>query len=183
MSAPSLSAPTVTPVRAKPLVQKYATALTAALFAVVGGSGAVMFFGLLHGELKEAHEWLGLAFVLAAVLHLVRNGRAFVTLARKARTQVLAGAAVLALGLFVVLSAPPGGGGNPMRATLAAVQRAPLPAVAAVLDLSMPDLTARLAAAGVTLDESEAPLTTLAAISAGQGIEAPRLLAALTRAP
>jgi hypothetical protein len=47
-------------------------AVLAITFLAVGITGLMMFFRI-HGPIREVHEWMGLLFVLAAVLHLFLN--------------------------------------------------------------------------------------------------------------
>ncbi len=54
-----------------------ATTLATATFAVVGVSGVLLFLGVRGGALKEAHEWIGLAMVVATALHIFANFSAF----------------------------------------------------------------------------------------------------------
>ena len=155
------------------LIKKYATA---ALFAVIGGTGVLLFFHIGDSFIMGAHEWLGLAFVAAVGLHIARNWRAFVNLVKKRRAQAAMALSALTLGAFVLSAGP--GGGNPMKAFVDASLDAPLPAVAAVLEIPMTTLKARLATAGVTVGDETA---TLGDIAAAQGVEPPRLFAALMR--
>ena len=55
------------------LLKKYSTPLTAATAIVVCVTGVMMFFHLYKGEVQAMHEWLGMGFVVAAVLHLLRH--------------------------------------------------------------------------------------------------------------
>ena len=50
-----------------------ATSLTTALFLVIGISGIMIYFDLFKGNVKDLHEILGLAFVIAVIFHLFFN--------------------------------------------------------------------------------------------------------------
>ena len=50
---------------------------TVATFAVMAVSGAALFFGLRGGNLKLIHEYVGAAMIIACVLHIIVNFRAF----------------------------------------------------------------------------------------------------------
>lgn len=54
-------------------IKNYATSLTTLIFLVVGTSGVMLFFHLGESYVKELHEILGLAFVVAAFLHVYTN--------------------------------------------------------------------------------------------------------------
>ena len=71
------------------IIARYATVVTTATFLVTGVTGVLMFYHLGGPYLRTAHDWLGMAFVVAAAFHVVRNWRALVKLMRKPRTQVV----------------------------------------------------------------------------------------------
>ncbi|MCR8696210.1 MULTISPECIES: DUF4405 domain-containing protein [Campylobacter] len=50
-----------------------ATTATIATFAIVGVTGVFMFFNLKSYGIKIAHEYIGMAMVIACVLHIFAN--------------------------------------------------------------------------------------------------------------
>lgn len=58
-------------------IRNWATPLATATMLAVGVSGVMMFFKVGERQVKELHEWFGIALVLAVVLHVVRNWSAF----------------------------------------------------------------------------------------------------------
>ncbi len=48
-----------------------ATSSTTVVFFIVGLSGVMLYFKIFDSQVKELHEILGLAFVAAAVLHVL----------------------------------------------------------------------------------------------------------------
>ncbi len=144
-------------------IQKYATPLATALFAVVGVSGVLVFFHLGGGSLKGLHEWLGLAFVAAALLHVARNWNGFVKIVKTRRTQVLIGLTGIATAAFLMISGQ--GGGNPMKAFVFAAAEAPLPQVAQVLNVPTDRLLADLKAQGFTVTDPTQSLAQIAKAS------------------
>ena len=50
-----------------------ATTATIATFFIVGATGVFMFFGLKNYGIKTIHEYVGIAMVLACVLHIFAN--------------------------------------------------------------------------------------------------------------
>ena len=46
-------------------------------FALVALSGVGLFFRIRAGLIKTAHEWIGLAMVIATFVHIVANWRGF----------------------------------------------------------------------------------------------------------
>ncbi|MFT3848398.1 MAG: DUF4405 domain-containing protein [Propionivibrio sp.] len=130
------------------LLKKYSTPLIAATAIVVCATGAMMFFHLYKGQVQAMHEWLGMGFVVAAVLHLLRHRHPLGRLMLQRQTHLL-----LALMLLISLAfLYPSSGerkGNPMRATINAVLHAPVKDLAPVVGVTSVELAARLADAGV----------------------------------
>lgn len=58
------------------LNRKYVTPLIALIFLVVGISGLCMFFHLFDGYTEVVHEYLGVAFFVAAICHAIINWNA-----------------------------------------------------------------------------------------------------------
>jgi hypothetical protein len=158
-------------------IQRYATAATASLFLVTGVSGVLMFFHVGGKMFTSLHEWLGLLFLAAAALHLVRNGRGMVKLMKTARARVLFGMTGVAAVAFIAASTV-SAASNPFVDLARAVEKAPIAAVAPVLGVSVEDLAVRLRGAGVDVTGAD---QTFAELAAGQGVTLPRLLAAAVR--
>lgn len=155
-------------------IQRYATAATAALFLVTGVSGVFMFFHVGGKMFTSLHEWLGLLFVAAAALHLLRNGRGLVKVVKTTRARVLFGLVGAAAMAFVATSTG-SSAGNPAFALVRAVEKAPIAAVAPMLGVTVEDLAVRLRGAGINVTGAE---QTFAELAADQGVESQRLLAA-----
>ena len=130
------------------MLKKYATQLTAALAIVVCITGIMMFFKWYKGEVEAMHEWLGMGFVVAVVLHLLRHRNALGMMLAQHRTRLIL--AVTALIAAVFLVAAPAKGSNPVKQTVGAVLRAPLGDVAPVLGISPQEAIARLEDIGIT---------------------------------
>lgn len=150
------------------VLRRYATQATAALSAVVAISGVMMFFHIAKGEVEALHEWLGLAFVVIAALHVFRHRHGFGLMLGQTRMRVLFAAAALVAAGFVALTPPKAG--NPFRQTTQIVLQAPLTNVAPLVGVSAQDLAARLNAA----DTSQS----IDAIARAQGADPVALLQA-----
>lgn len=99
----------------KGFVARYATAATIATFLVVAITGVLLFYHIGGPYLRTAHDWLGMAFVVAAIFHVVRNWNGCVKLLKQPRTQVvllLVAATTAACVLGDSLSAGTYGGGK-----------------------------------------------------------------------
>lgn len=90
-------------------IKRYATVATIATFLIVGITGVLLFYHIGDRYLRSAHEWLGMAFVIASIFHLARHSRAFTSLMKEPRTQVAILLATAITVLFVV-TAPLGPG-------------------------------------------------------------------------
>lgn len=55
----------------------FGTSATIITFALIALSGVGLFFGVRAGVIKTAHEWIGLAMVIATLAHIVANWRGF----------------------------------------------------------------------------------------------------------
>ncbi|BAP55923.1 hypothetical protein THII_1626 [Thioploca ingrica] len=142
-------------------LKKLATPLAMALFMVIAVSGTMMFFHVGEGLVRELHEWLGIAFVAAATLHVYRNWLSF----KKYFQQRLLGA-VLALTVVITLAfvAPAGllGQRDGIRLIVEAVTTAPLQQIAPVLGTSYEDMRARFAEQGIVIDNPSISLREVA---------------------
>ena len=154
-------------------IKKYATAATIGLFAVVGVSGILIFFHLGSGALMGLHEWLGLAFVAASTAHVARNWKGFLKIVKgKPGQAAVALAGVVTAGF--IFAAP--SGGNPMKAFVMASANAPLGEIAAVADVPLADLAAKLKDQGFVVPR---PNDSPAQIAKTSGRELPEVYAVL----
>ncbi len=129
------------------LLKRYATQLTSVLGLVVCITGIMMFFRWYKGEVEAMHEWLGLAFVAAVVLHIARHRQPLLLMLGQYRTRLLLVCTALISAAFLVV--PPPKTASPVKQTVAAVLRAPLPDVAPLFGMSAKDAADRLSEAGV----------------------------------
>lgn len=154
------------------ILKKYSTPLTAATAIVVCVTGVMMFFHLYKGEVQAMHEWLGMGFVVAAGLHLLRHRRPLVLMMKHGRTHVLL---VLTLVISLAFLYPSGDGkqGSPIRPMVNAVLRAPIKDLAPVIGISDSEMTVRLTEAGI---QNAAPTSSLETLARSAGTEPMRLL-------
>lgn len=115
-------------------LKKYITAVSAALFIVVAGSGLALFFGVGENLVKEMHEWLAVLFVVAIGLHLVRNWGGMMTYVRR-RTIVAPVALAAAVAAAFVVPAALSGRENPMPILFQSLEKANLDDLGRVLDM------------------------------------------------
>ncbi len=83
--------------------------LTSVTFLTVAITGILMAFHVKSGGIKAVHEWIGYAFSLMGVIHLVVNWKSFVLLFRE-RSALLAVLAGVILSLAVLFAGGTGAG-------------------------------------------------------------------------
>ena len=113
------------------------SALLTALFAIVAISGVLMFFKIRLFSMEALHIWLGLAFVIMAVLHLAKNWTAFGTYFKKKSTLLSIGVVCVVCAIFVAvpLLDTTEKGVNPKQKIFSTVMSAPLSNVAQFFNL------------------------------------------------
>ena len=163
-------------------LRKYATPLSLVTGLAVSVTGLMMLFGI-RGEMGDLHEWIGVAFVAAILMHIVRNWRGLGAMFRSRTSAAIALVGGLALATLIVLHLPvfqeaeQGGGhhGGPwMIATR--VAGAPIAVSAPALGLTADQAVAKLRAAGVEVD---GPTASLAHLVHAHGQSLPRLFGVL----
>jgi hypothetical protein len=136
------------------------TPLVIGSFLLSAVTGTLMFFHLDMGFNKLAHEWLSWLLLTAVVLHILYNLPAFTRYFGQttARYVILALAIVLGLSFFSFGGKKP----EPAFATpVRALGQAPLPLLAQIAGVSLPELKQRLEAAGVHAESDTATLRDL----------------------
>jgi hypothetical protein len=78
--------------------RSWVSPITALSFLVVATTGLLMLLHVRLPGMKGLHEWMGVVFVVAALLHIVLNWRPFLTCLRQR-------SAAVALGVALVLGA------------------------------------------------------------------------------
>ena len=159
-------------------LKKYSTPLTATTAIVACVTGVMMFFNFFKGDVKAMHEWLGMAFVVATILHLVRHRRPLTFMMKQGRTLVLLVVTLLVSAAFLYPGAEKQG--NPIRPMISAILRAPIKDLAPVLKISGEEMMARLEDAGV---KSAAPADSIEQLAKSAGTEPFQLLNAVMNPP
>lgn len=163
-------------------LRNYATPLSLVTGVAVSVTGLMMLFGV-RGPIGEVHEWIGVAFVAAIVMHIVRNAKALGFIFRSPGPASVAVVGALAMAVVIAVSFPMGGGrghggqqGGPWMVANQ-VAEVPLAVSAPALGLTAEDAVARLRAAGAEVD---GPTDSLAHIARDHGQPLPRLFNVLT---
>lgn len=144
----------------------FATPLSFITFLGVGVTGVLMLLDV-RGPLGDVHEWLGIAFIAALLLHLMRNWRGMLAMLKTPTGKAVVGVvgAVTAVLILAYLPFGPRQGHGPHGGPWIVANRiaeAPISTAAPALGLSGEQAVARLRDGGV---EVEGPHETLAQIS------------------
>ncbi len=156
--------------------RKVITPITGALSLVIGISGVMLFFHFGEGLVKEAHEWLGMAFVAAILVHLALNWGAFKQHFRKPAAWVGTGMVSALSVMFLVASLSGTPHENPTRSIMRSIETTAVSDLAPVFKISQSEMIEKLDKAGVEIETGRETLRELAGKS---GINARRLIAAL----
>jgi len=81
-----------------------ATSFTATLFLVIGISGVMMFFHFYDNQVKSLHEYLGLAFIVAVLLHIFYNWKSMKNYFSKKSFIIIAVTTLLVSNVFILQS-------------------------------------------------------------------------------
>jgi len=151
-TSPSLSATSRKTIRAsfQTLLLKYATPATTATFVVVGVSGVLLFFHVGEAQLMGVHEWVGLAFIGAAVFHVTRHFKVLSNLLTKTRTRALFAATAMIAAAFILPASFQTNSANPMKQFVGVATNAPVATVAVMVGKTPEQLTAQFAQAGLS---------------------------------
>jgi hypothetical protein len=149
----------------KKILRTLGTPLPMAVFFVTATTGLMMFFKIGQASVKELHEWLSLVFVLGAVLHIVRNFKAFRGYLRTKNFLVVAAMTAVAAAAMVVpafLEKRPERGQNPLTKV---AQEAAVGDIAPLLHTTPQGLVDKLKGRGLTVPSERASLTEVAKAS------------------
>jgi hypothetical protein len=156
-------------------LRNYATPLSLVTGVAVSVTGLMMLFGV-RGPIGEVHEWIGVAFVAAILMHIIRNAKALGFLFRARGPAAVAMLGTAALAVVIAVSFPSSGSqgghqGGPWM-VVNRVADAPISVSAPALGLKADDAVAKLRAAGAEVD---GPSDSLNHISRIHGQPLPRL--------
>ena len=161
-------------------LRNYATPLSFVAFLAAGVTGLMLFLGIRTAGLGDLHEWIGVIFLVAMILHFARNWRGVLVMLSPARAKTIVaglGAVVIALVAFQGLSGDSGGHGRGhgggMHQVMSRLASAPIGKLAPALGVTSDQAIARLKSGGVTV---AGPEQSLADIAGKQNVELPRLL-------
>ena len=149
------------------LLRTYATPVSFVTFVGVGLTGLLMFFGVRGGPLSEIHEWAGVIFVVALVLHLARNWRGVLAMLSTTSGKLIAGGLGAVTVVLILIMLPYGGGGQHQNRhgpwlVVNRIADAPIATMAPALGLTGEEAVARLKRGGVEVDGAQESLSKIA---------------------
>lgn len=145
-------------------INKYVTAITTALFLAVAASGVAMFFHVGKHVVEQMHEWLAIALVLAAALHVYKNWGALKTYFKRRTIVIPLALTVIAAAAFIVPAAM-SQRQNPIPGLLNAMQSAKLADVGRIIDVPAEELQSALKAQGFIIESADQRLSEIASAS------------------
>lgn len=155
-------------------INKYATAITTALFLVVAVSGVAMFFHVGKDLVSEMHEWLALALLVPVAMHVYKNWPALMTYFRRRTIVAPLALSLLAAGAFMGM-ATFSGGHSPIPRLIGALENAKLADVGRLLNVAPEVLEGAFKAEGFVVQSMEQRLSEIA-----QASEKPAIAALMT---
>lgn len=128
-------------------------------------SGVMMFFGV-RDPVERAHEWIGMVFAAAILLHIVNHWRGIKSYFSQPLALGVVGAVAVATAILVV--GPGDEGGHGAKGLFHRIEGAPLTTVAPLLDESPDQMLAQVKAAGF---RAQGAGQSIAEIAADNGVE------------
>jgi hypothetical protein len=146
--------------------RKWSTPVTIGSGIFVTITGILMFFGV-HGPLGLAHEWIGLIFAAAILLHVLNHLRAFSNYFSQRFAVSIVALTFVASSAFLSFGAV-SGGGNPMMGMVKRIEASPLTEVAPLIDQSPEAVLKIIQSAGYTVTGVDASLQEIATANGTQ---------------
>lgn len=142
-------------------LRQWSTPLIIGAYLVTGVSGVMLFFHFGESLIKDAHEWIGMLFVLGALLHIKNHWTPFKRYFSKPIAQaVMVSALAAGLSFMVVSGDEPAG--NPVRAVMHSIEQAPLSQVAQLQKRDLNELVQSMQSAGFTVTDPDQTLQMIA---------------------
>lgn len=153
------------------------TTPTIALFLIISVTGIFLLLHVGSPNVKAIHQWLGLVFVVCAILHAIANW--------KLMKRYLGGMKATAIGLMLVsavaysvVAVPADQGGNPIKSLIGRVLKAPLSTIAVIYGQKSDALVEQLRDNGYSIAGVD---TTLEDIAKQNSIPAEQIIALIAR--
>lgn len=150
-------------------LKKNATQLVVPLSIIVSITGLMMFFHIAQDSIEGAHEWLGIAFMVAIGLHMARNFKPMLNVIKTNRAKAFIAIAIIVLGAFVFT--PKSKGENPFKQTTTLLMSAKISDAAPVFGLSNEEMTKRLSAVAGTAVTGQDSIQSIATKSKHNPVE------------
>lgn len=136
--------------RLNDFLKKYATILSIITSAVMSITGVMVFFHLGNNYVMGLHEWVGMAFVVALLFHVMRHLKPFMKYFTKIRTKVLVVIMICICIGFIAPTVLTPNGGNPLKKFTQASMKAPIFSIAPIVGRDGESLIEMLEKQGIT---------------------------------
>ncbi len=141
--------------------REWTTPITAGAFLLMAVTGLLLFFHAAPELAEEMHEWLGLVFLTAVLLHMATNFSSFKRYFSQRKAQVILGAFAVLLLVSVVPFAEEGEEGPPFAAPIRMLAKAPIAEVAQIAKTSPEQMLAKLKQEGLAAQSAQQSLSEL----------------------
>jgi len=129
-----------------------ATSLTAGVFLIIAISGLMLFFHINEGTVKNLHEYLGIIFVVAALLHVTYNWKSMKGYFSK-KIFIYTSVILLAVSSgFICNAILTNSSINPKKELIVSMLNAPFENALAILDVDLDEGKRKLQEAGIKIN-------------------------------
>ncbi len=133
------------------IAKNLSTTPTIALFLILAATGILLLMHTGGGNVKMLHEWLGIAFIVFALLHSAANWPLMKRYLGGAKAMIIA-TIVLASVTFSMVAPGKDHGINPIKSTYRQVIQAPIDTLALLYALEPQNIVDRLQNAGYVVE-------------------------------
>ena len=145
----------------KPITTRtWSTPLIMGSALVVGISGVMLFYHLQSGLVKGMHEWLGLLFVAAIVLHVLNHWMPVSRYLKNKQALAIITLVIITAAGWIITNGTTEE--HPAKRLFAKAQQAPLSAIAGLQSEPVEEIVGRLQMAGITVVSEQQTLADIA---------------------
>ncbi|MDR3347087.1 MAG: hypothetical protein LBN32_00585 [Helicobacteraceae bacterium] len=155
-------------------LNSFSTPLIIGIFVIVFISGVLMFFHVKTAPLVALHEWFGIGFAAAALLHLINHKKPTVQHFKRPLAIALICAAIASGALFYALA--PKKGSNYAKMIVERTYQAPIAVSVGIFGLEFDEAIDKLRLNGIAIESDQ---DTIKTVAQKHGISPDRVVEAL----
>jgi hypothetical protein len=146
--------------------RKWSTPMIIGAGLFVSVTGVLMLMGI-HNPIQFAHEWVGLVFVIAILLHVLNHWSAFKNYFSQPLALSLLGLVAMVSSTFVFVSSTQGDAG-PMMKMVHSIEASSITEVAPLLDETAQNVVLKMQAAGFRVEGIESSIKEIATVNGSE---------------